>query len=323
MPSPVTSPASSTVADLGEFDLIAAVVARCQEIAPLADEVEIGPGDDAAVLSASGRLAISADLLVAGRHFRLDWSSAEDVGHKAVAQNLADIAAMGGRGRYLTVGLVLPPDTESNWVLELATGMAEECALAGASIIGGDITAGDQLTIAVSVTGILPGAPITRSGAAAGDAVALCGQVGWAAAGLAVLGRGFRSPRVVVEAHRRPQPPYAAGPEAYELGATAMIDVSDGLVADAGHIARASGVHVDLDPDAFEIPEPLHAVAAATGADPLEFILGGGEDHALLATFPAGTALPGDWRVIGQVKTGEGVTVAGKEYDGPTGWRHF
>jgi len=148
------------------------------------------------------------------------------------------------------------------------------------------------------------------------------GRQGWAAGGLAVLGRGFRSPRVLVEAYRRPEPPYDAGRVAAEAGATAMIDSSDGLLAEARHLAEDSGVAIDVRRDALEIPEPLHAVAAATGADPLSFILGGGDDHALLATFPSAD-VPEGWTVVGSVAEGSGVTVDGGEYDGPTGWSHF
>ncbi len=153
--------------------------------------------------------------------------------------------------------------------------------------------------------------------------LALCGRQGWAAGGLAVLGRGFRSPRVLVEAYRRPEPPYDAGKVAAEAGATAMIDVSDGLLADAGHVASASGVAIDVHTAAFELAEPLQAVGAALGADPMQFILGGGDDHPLLATFPDAAAVPDGWPVIGAVAEGEGVTVDGAAYDGPTGWTHF
>ncbi|MGI8522078.1 MAG: AIR synthase-related protein, partial [Nocardioides sp.] len=174
-----------------------------------------------------------------------------------------------------------------------------------------------------TVIGACTQAPVLRSGAEPGDVLALCGRQGWAAGGLAVLGRGFRSPRVLVEANRRPEPPYAAGPEAAEAGATAMIDISDGLLAEAGHLADDSGVAIDVRRDAFVVPEPLVAVGAALGADPLSFILGGGDDHALLATFPAYAALPAGWTAVGSVADGSGVTVDGGEYDGPTGWSHF
>ena len=138
-----------------------------------------------------------------------------------------------------------------------------------------------------------------------------------------MLGRGFRSPRVLVEAHRRPEPPYAAGAEAAEAGATAMIDVSDGLLADLGHVADDSGVAIDVDPASLEIAEPLQAVGAALGADPLRFVLTGGDDHALVATFPPDATLPAGWRRIGTVADGSGVTVDGAAYDGPAGHTHF
>ena len=138
-----------------------------------------------------------------------------------------------------------------------------------------------------------------------------------------MLARGFRSPRVLVEAHRRPEPPYAAGPQALTAGATAMIDVSDGLLADLGHIAAASGLAIDLYRDAFEVPTPMRNAAEALGVDPYDWILTGGDDHPLVATFPPGTRLPAEWRVIGGVYEGSAVTVDGKPYLGPSGWEHF
>jgi thiamine-monophosphate kinase len=222
----------------------------------------------------------------------------------------------------LTIGLAAPRDLPAQWVLDFAQGFAEECGLVGASVVGGDLSSSDQLVIAVTVLGSCTRSPVLRSGAQPGDALALCGRQGWAAGGLAVLGRGFRSPRILVEAYRRAEPPYDAGRIAAEAGASSMIDVSDGLLADAGHLAEESGVAIDVRRDAFDIPEPLQAVGAATGADPLSFILGGGEDHSLLATFPS-AAVPDGWTVIGSVSVGSGVTVDGGEYDGPTGWTHF
>jgi len=247
------------------------------------------------------------------------------VGHRAAAQNLSDINAMGGRATSLTIGLAAPPDLPVAWAMEFAGGFVEECSLVGATIVGGDLTSADQIVIAVTVIGACTQAPVLRSGAQPGDVVALAGRQGWAAGGLAVLGRGFRSPRVLVDAYRRPEPPYDAGLVAAEAGATAMIDVSDGLLADAGHIADDSGVSIDVHGAAFEIPEPLVAVGAATGADPLEFILGGGEDHCLLATFPDVGAVPPGWIVVGVVGDGTpgAVTVDGAAYEGSPGWTHF
>jgi thiamine-monophosphate kinase len=317
---PVTPAPDATLADLGEFGLVAALKARFRQ----GEHVLLGPGDDAAVVAVpDGRVVVSTDLLVDTRHFRRDWASALDIGHKAAAQNLSDINAMGGRATALTVGLAAPPELSVAWALELADGIAEEAALVDASVVGGDLTRADEVMIAITVLGVCEGEPVLRSGARPGDVVAIAGRQGWAAAGLAVLARGFRSPRVLVEAHRRPEPPYAAGAQAAALGATAMIDLSDGLLADVGHIAEDSGVAIDVRSDRFEVAEPLRAVGAALGADPMQFILTGGDDHALVATFPGGTTLPAEWTQIGEVSEGEGVTVDGAAYDGPTGHQHF
>ena len=306
---PRDDPADS-VRVVGEFGVIDRVVA----VAGTAAATEVGPGDDAAVVRApDGRVVATTDVLVEGRHFRRDWSSAEDVGHKAAAANLADVAAMGARATALLVGVACPPDTSTRWLEGVAAGMAAECAPLGAAVVGGDTVAAapgsDAVVLSVTALGDLGGrAPVLRSGAQAGDVVALAGRLGWSACGLAVLRRGFTSPLAAVAAHRRPGPPYAAGPAAADAGATAMCDVSDGLLADAAHIARASGVDVDLDRAAvvracLEPTGPLQQVAAALGADPLAWVLTGGEDHALLATFPPGAMLPDGWTPIGSVRT--------------------
>jgi len=313
-------PPDATLADAGEFGLISELVA----LFPQGEHVLVGPGDDAAVLRVrTGHVVVSTDLMVEGRHFRRDWASASDVGHRAAAQNLSDINAMGGRATSLTVGLAAPADLPVSWALDFARGFAEECALVGASVVGGDLTRADEVVIAVTVLGACTEAPVLRSGARPGDVLGTVGRQGWAAGGLAVLGRGFRSPRVLVEAYRRPAPPYDAGRVAAEAGATSLIDVSDGLLAEAGHLADASGVAIDVHAASFDIPEPLHAVGAALGADPIQFILGGGDDHALLATFADVAAVPEGWAVIGAVTEGSGVTVDGAAYEGPTGWTHF
>ncbi|MDI6910393.1 thiamine-phosphate kinase [Nocardioides sp.] len=313
-------PPDATLADAGEFGLIRALV----DLFPQGEHVLVGPGDDAAVLRVrTGHVVVSTDLMVEGRHFRREWAAADDVGHRAAAQNLSDVNAMGGRATSLTIGLAAPADLPAQWALDFARGFAAECDLVGASVVGGDVTRADEIVVAVTVLGACTESPVLRSGARAGDVLALCGRQGWAAGGLAVLGRGFRSPRVLVEAYRRPEPPYDAGPVAAAAGATAMIDVSDGLLADADHIAADSGVAIDVHAAAFDVPEPLHAVGAAIGADPIQFILGGGDDHALLATFPDLDSVPDGWAVIGAVTAGEGVTVDGAVYEGPTGWTHF
>ncbi|MGW4502273.1 thiamine-phosphate kinase [Micromonospora sp. NPDC004336] len=310
-----------SVAGIGEFGLIDRVTARLS----YGSTVLLGPGDDAAVVAApDARVAASTDVLVEGRHFRRDWSAARDVGHRAAAANLADVAAMGAEPTALLVALCMPPELEPEWAEELADGLAAEAAKVGASVVGGDMSASPTLTIAVTALGDLGGRPpVTRAGARPGDVLALAGRTGYAAAGLTVLSRGFRTPRLLVEAYRRPEVPYAAGPHAARLGATSMIDVSDGLVADLGHVAKASGVALDVRRDAFEVPRQMRDAAQALGVDPYSWLLAGGEDHALAATFPPAVALPPDWRAVGRVTEGSGVTVDGRPYDGPGGWDHF
>jgi thiamine-monophosphate kinase len=319
---PRSDPADS-VRVVGEFGVIARVVAQ----SGTARVAEVGPGDDAAVLRVpDGRVVAGTDVLVEGRHFRRDWSSAEDIGHRAAAANLADIAAMGATPTALLVGLACPPDTPTTWLEGVAAGLAEECAPLGAAVVGGDMVSAapdsDAVVLSVTALGDLAGrSPVLRSGARPGNVVALAGRLGWAACGLAVLRRGFTSPVAAVAAHRRPLPPYAAGPAAADAGATAMCDVSDGLLADVGHIAEASGVVVDLDRDALvrtclEPAGPLQQVAKALGGDPLAWVLTGGDDHALVAMFPREASLPPGWTAIGSVReTGReqpGVWVSGE-----------
>jgi thiamine-monophosphate kinase len=314
---------SGTVGDAGEFAVVDAVAARFAQGA----HVDVGPGDDAAVVAVpGGEVVASLDMLVQNRHFRLDWSNADDVGHKAAAENLSDINAMGGTATALLVGLGAPAELATSWALQFADGLAAEASEVGASVVGGDLTAADLVTVAITALGICEHGVVRRSGARPGDVVALAGRVGWAAAGFAVLARGFRSPRAVVEAHRQPHPPYGAGPQAARLGATAMIDVSDGLLQDLGHIAAASSVAIDVSSQRLEVADPLRAVGAALGVDPMSFVLTGGDDYCLAATFPPGTELPAEWREIGAVtETGEpgSVTVDGAEYEQPGGHQHF
>jgi thiamine-monophosphate kinase len=309
-----------TVSDAGEFGLISRVTAGLESV----PSTLIGPGDDAAVVATpDGRVVTSTDLLIENRHFRRDWSTAEDVGHKAAARAFSDIAAMGASPTALLVGFGAPPSLELSWVDGLMTGLRAECAQVDAAIVGGDVTAADQVTLALTALGDLEGrAPLTLDGARAGDVVAVCGRLGWAAAGFAVLGRGFRSPVQVVAAHRRPEPPYFEGPRAAALGATSLTDVSDGLVADLGHIATASGVRLDLRGDLVPVPAKLREVGAALNVDPMIWVLTGGDDYALAGTFPAGTDLPEPWVAIGAVTEGEGVRVDGRRW--PTGGHeHF
>lgn len=289
----------NTVGDAGEFGVIARVTAGLEPVATTL----VGPGDDAAVVAApDGRVVASTDMLVENRHFRRDWSTAEDVGHKAAARAFSDISAMGAAPTSLLVALAAPADLPLDWVDGVMTGLRAECAAVDAAVVGGDVTAADTVTLALTALGDLAGAaPVQLSGARAGDVVAVAGRLGWASAGFAVLGRGFRSPVSVVSAHRRPEPPYFEGPRAAALGATSMTDISDGLVADLGHVARASGVRIELQGEAVGVPAKLAEVGAALNVDPMVWVLTGGDDYALAATFPGGTDLPEPWRVIGSV----------------------
>ena len=294
-----------TARDVGEFGLIAAVTARLGT----SDQVLLGPGDDAAlVLAPDGRVVVTTDVLVEGVHFRRDWSPAYDVGRKAAAANLADVAAMGGTATSLVVGLAAPGNLPVQWALDLADGLRDEAALVGAVVVGGDTVRADQIVVSVTALGTLHGRPpVTRAGARPGDRLVVAGRLGWSAAGLALLGGGT-STGPLVDAHRRPAPPYTLGPVLAEAGATAMCDVSDGLVADLGHLCRASGVGIDLS-----------SAALHDDAVDLQDVLTGGEDHALVATLSG--PVPDGCRVIGVVTTGTEVTLDGKPVTG--GWTHF
>lgn len=324
MPAVSGLPGTATLGDIGEFALIEALTAD----QPVAADVLLGPGDDGALLAVDGPVVTSVDVLVENVHFKLGWSDPGHIGRKAVAVNVADLEAMGARATGVLLGFSGPPHLQLRWVREFAAGFRDECAAAGVSLLGGDVTRSRDITLSVTVLGGLDGrAPVRRSGAGPGDVVALCGRTGWAAAGLVVLGRGFRSPRAVVEAQRVPEVPYGQGAVAARAGATAMVDVSDGLVADLGHVAQASRVVLDLARDAFEVPEPLQAVAAATGADPYTLLLTGGEDHALAATFPPGS-VPAGWRTVGWVLdaaagTTPEVLVDGAPWSDAGGFDHF
>lgn len=332
---------AGSLADLGEWGLIAALAARL----PAGPYATIGVGDDSAVVAApSGSVVAAVDLLLEGRHFLRSWSSAYDVGVKAAARSLADIAAMGAVPTALLVALAAPGSLPAQWALDLASGLAAECERAGAGVVGGDTASADSVVLSVTALGDLEGrAAVRRSGARAGDLVAVAGTLGHAAAGYAVLSAGITDYPSLVGAQLRPAPPYDAGPEAAELGASAMIDVSDGLLADLGHVASASGVAIDITVssvlEAFGGPPMADAAAAlaaaaaapdggAAGATVLDWVLTGGEDHALAATFPPSVALPPRWRVIGSVRppgdaSGVTVTVDGEPHAGHAGWEHF
>ena len=309
-------PTTETIASLGENESLRRTISRLN----LATSALVGPGDDAAVVAApDGRFVVTTDTLVQGHDFRTDWSSAFDLGWKAIASNLADVAAMGATPSALVVSLVAPADTPIEWLEQFAAGLREACLALSpqAAVVGGDLASGNQIVVAVTAHGDLEGrAPVLRSGAKPGDVLAVAGTLGRSACGLALLQAGredwVRSYDELVSVQLRPNPPLGAGVEAAQAGATSMLDVSDGLVRDAARVAKASGVSVKIDPSlliGYEATLEGPAQALTTGgliagsAEALTraWVLGGGEDHGLLATFPAGTNLPRAFKRIGEV----------------------
>nr|WP_312856836.1 thiamine-phosphate kinase [Arthrobacter mobilis] len=327
-----------TVAELDERGLLQRIFPRLGTARAAA--VPVGPGDDAAVVAApDGRTVVSIDTLVEDHDFRLRWpggyrTTGFDVGWKCAAQNLSDVNAMGAEATSLVVSLTLPGGTEVAWVEDLADGLRaalDELGAPRCAVVGGDLGKGPALVVTAAVTGDLGGrAPVLRSGARDGDVLAVTGSPGQAAAGLALLESnhaydGLPAPlKDLADAQSRPVPPLALGPLAARVGAHAMMDVSDGLVRDAGRLAAASGVTIELDSAALlPFARSLRAAAELAGADPLAWVLGGGEDHGLLAAFGPDSALPDGFTAVGRVYDGDGqVTVDGAS-PGAAGWDHF
>jgi len=308
-----------TLRGIGEGATLARIFPRL----PSSDFALVGPGDDSAVMSApDSRFVVTTDMMIHGPDFRLAWSTPHDLGWKAAASNLADVAAMGATPTALVVAIAAPADSPVALLEGIADGLRDACrALApGCGVVGGDLSVSATLTIAVTAFGDLAGrAPVLRSGARVGDVVAVSGVLGRAAAGLRLLfERGVADGRpdatataalraaepALVAAQLAPAPPIGDGVLAALGGATAMLDLSDGLALDARRLATASGVALDLSARAVGDRESLD----------------GGEDHSLLATFPAGTPLPGGFRAIGAVVAGAGVLVDGQPYDERGGW---
>lgn len=333
-----------TVAQLSESELLARIFPRLHA----GTSMLLGPGDDAAIIAVpDGRTVISIDTQVQDKDFRLLWpngstSTGFDVGWKAAAQNLSDINAMGAVATSMVVSLTLPGTTPVIWVEQFADGLSAAIVALGApqcSVAGGDLSGGSELVVTVAVTGSLDGREaVLRSGAGVGDQIAVCGNVGFSAAGWALhesdIAADSFTPALAVAANlfARPEPPLAAGPAAARSGATAMMDISDGLLRDATRMAKASGARLDLDGAVLQgLARGLEECAVVLGADPLNWVLTGGEDHGLLSTFPAGVTLPEGFVRIGSVLSldaaGPAVTIDGQNFkdadSGALGWDHF
>jgi len=310
---------TDTLGSIGELAVLARIFPRL----PDAAAALLGPGDDAAVVATpDGRVVITTDMMIHGPDFRLAWSTPHDLGWKAAASNLSDVAAMGAVPTALVVALAAPADTPVEFLEAFADGLRDGCAALapGCGVVGGDLSVSSTLTIAVTAFGDLEGRdPVLRSGARVGDIVAVSGVLGQAAAGLRLLfDRGVvdgipdaaatavlkREHPALIAAQLAPRPPIADGKAAALAGATAMLDLSDGLTLDARRVARASGVAIDFSSGVVGSREALD----------------GGEDHSLFATFPPDTELPGGFRAIGTVVEGEGILVDGTPYDAQSGW---
>ena len=312
------APLDLTLGEIGENAALGWVL----PLLPTGDSVVLGPGDDSALVSLpESQVLISTDMMMQGPDFRFGWSRPADVGFKAIASNAADIAAMGGGVLGFELAVAVPASTPLRMLMGLAEGFAEGIAALtpGAGVFGGDLSRSEVFTIAVTVLGSMRGlAPVVRSGATPGDLMCVAGELGLSHRGLqsliaagddelAIAGLVMSDPAVAH--HLRPRPPIALGPLAAQAGATAMMDISDGLVLDASRIAKASGVRVELD--------------SSAGLD--EHALYGGEDHGLLATFPPSATLPEGFRAIGVVTAGDpGVFLGNRELDAQSGgWDPF
>lgn len=310
-----------TLGEAGERAIIAAITAA----APSGMN-----GDDAAVLAPpapNSRTVATTDVLVADRHFRLDWSTPEQVGEKAIVQNFADVEAMGARPVAALFGLAAPASLPIDVAAGIARGINRRAGRYNAELVGGDITESDCLVVSVTALGILGGSqhPLTLDRARPGQHLVASGRIGYSAAGLALLQRhGLDYPRcfdALVQAHLVPELIPGRGVVARATGATSMTDNSDGLIQDLRHLAERSGVSIDVHSKDIAPDELVLEAGKHLGVDPWEWVLSGGEDHTLLAT--TAKEAPSGFRTIGHVHRGRGVTVDGARPKYQSGWVSF
>ena len=283
--------------------------------------VQVGIGDDAAVVATGKQTVITTDLAVEGTHFNCQWSGAFEIGRKIAAANLADIYAMGAAPTYLVAAVTLTGEESMEWILELAQGIKHEASSCGAVVVGGDLARGPVKVISMSALGEVEKA-VTRSGAQVGDSIYLSSLPGWSAAGLAAIEKAELSDleSYATEEFCAPTLDYSMAVAFANKGAHAMCDISDALVIQAEQLAQASSVQLVFDSQSFKASEEfaqLSELADVSGADVWQWIFAGGEDHVFLAT---GKDLPG--LCVGLVKEGSGV-IGLEMKKAPDTWRHF
>ena len=310
---------------MNEFEVIRRISAT---LPPAPPEVLVPVGDDCAVLRLGGGIWVAAsDMIVAGQHFK-DWAAPEDAGYKAVAVNVSDVAAMGGTPRFVLISGGAPdPQT----MLRCMRGVLEACGEFGVYPLGGDTTRAGALTVDVAILGELDAPPVLRSGSRPGDLLAVTGELGASAAGLLALESGTSGPERLVNRHLRPTPRVEAGRTAAGIGVGAMIDLSDGLASDAGHVCEQSGVGCRVDLGLLPVAGDTREFAASLGHDPEVLAVTGGEDYELLISAPEPVleALAASIEVplttIGEVTDGSGVLFrrGGEVVESLSGWDHF
>ena len=283
--------------------------------------VEVGIGDDAAVVATTDQTVITTDMAVEGTHFSTKWSSAFDIGRKITAANLADVYAMGGTPKYLVAAVTLTGQESMEWIEELAEGIAHEARSCGAFVVGGDLAKGPCIVISMTAVGEVD-TPITRSGAQVGDSIYISTLPGWSAAGLSIIERDLEDDLAVhaVSEYSAPTVDYASAIQFSNKRAHSMCDVSDALIIQAEQIAAASGVALKFDQGLIaQHPEfvTLKELADSQDVDVWQWIFAGGEDHVFLAT---GNDLGGF--CVGEVIAGSGVLGAEMK-KAPETWRHF
>mgnify|MGYP003891719411 FL=1 len=304
----------------------AGLVERLRELfqTSFAQGVEVGIGDDAAVISASSnKLVATLDIAIEDVHFKSLWSSPFEIGAKLTTANLADLFSMGATPKYLLVGAAISEVSNSEVITELAQGIRSVADKFEVSVIGGDLSKSEKMSLSITALGEMAKDPITRSGASAGDLIYLSALPGLSAAGLAILERGLDRPKYVVQAHLNPK---LVAPIKLMEVASAMSDISDGLVSDARNIARASKVDLNFDTNALEASpdfKDLGELATELGVDVYDWILSGGEDHFFIATVPEKYADKNLGIQVGKVVAGSGlITIDGVQTQ-RAGYQHF